>query len=122
MSWKHIHMSTAKAPAAPSSRICEKRKRHITWFNPPFTSNVKSNIGKRFLTLIDQHFPKNHPLHKICNRNTLKLSYSCMDNMAKKSLIMTNQHIRINVTVGSKKNAHCLISVTPRMSYMRPQF
>ena len=61
----------------------QKRKRNITWFNPPYSSNVKSNIGKRFLTLIDQHFPKHHPLHKICNRNTLKLSYSCMDNMAK---------------------------------------
>ena len=61
----------------------QKRKRNITWFNPPYSSNVKSNIGKRFLTIIDQHFPKHHPLHKICNRNTLKLSYSCMDNMAK---------------------------------------
>ena len=28
-----------------------------------------------------QHFPKGHELHKICNRNTLKMSYSCMDNM-----------------------------------------
>ena len=33
--------------------------------------------------LLDRHFPKNHELHKICNRNTIKISYSCMDNMEK---------------------------------------
>ncbi len=58
-----------------------QRKRKITWFNPPYSRHVKTNIGKKFLTLIDQHFPKDHPLHKICNRNTIKISYSCMDNM-----------------------------------------
>ena len=26
-------------------------------------------------------FPPNHPLHKTFNRNTLKLSYSCMPNV-----------------------------------------
>ena len=31
--------------------------------------------------LIDKHFPKSNPLHKILNRNTLKLSYSCMNNV-----------------------------------------
>ena len=59
-----------------------KRKRKITWFNPPYSVHVESNIGKKFLTLLDRHFPKGHELHKVCNRNTVKLSYSCMDNMA----------------------------------------
>ena len=58
-----------------------QRKRRITWFNPPFSQHVKTNIGKKFLNLIDKNFPKENELHKICNRNTLKLSYSCMDNM-----------------------------------------
>ena len=60
-----------------------KRQRKITWFNPPYSVHVKSNIGKSFLTLIEQHFPANHELHRICNKNTLKLSYSCMDNTGK---------------------------------------
>ena len=33
-----------------------------------------------FLSLIDKHFPKDHSLRKIFNRNTIKISYSCMNN------------------------------------------
>ena len=56
-------------------------QRNITWFNPPYSKNVKTNVGKHFLSLINHHFPKSNPLHKIFNRNTLKLSYSCMSNI-----------------------------------------
>ena len=59
------------------------RKRNVTWYNPPFSKNVATNIGRKFLQLVDKHFPKNSTLHKIFNRNTLKVSYSCMDNMGK---------------------------------------
>ena len=31
---------------------------------------------------VKRHFPKENPLHKIFNKNTLKVSYSCMDNVA----------------------------------------
>ena len=58
------------------------RKRNITWFNPPYSQHVQTPIGKKFLQLLDQNFPKQHILHKICNRNTIKLSYSCTDNMS----------------------------------------
>ena len=37
-------------------------------------------IGHKFLSLIDKHFPKDHSLRKIFNRNTIKISYSCMNN------------------------------------------
>ena len=30
---------------------------------------------------MEKHFPENHRYHKIFNRNTVKVSYSCMDNM-----------------------------------------
>ncbi len=33
------------------------------------------------LHVIDKHFPPNHKLHKIFNRNTVKVSYSCMNNV-----------------------------------------
>ena len=56
------------------------RGRKIIWFNPPFSINVKSNIARDFLRLIDKHFPKEHRLNKIFNRNYVKVSYSCMPN------------------------------------------
>ena len=57
------------------------RSRNITWFNPPYSSNVTTDIGHTFLRTITECFPTNHPLRKIFNRNTLKLSYSCMPNI-----------------------------------------
>ena len=57
------------------------RKRQIIWFNPPFNSAVSTNIGKEFFKLLYKHFLEHHKLHEICNRNNVKLSYSCMQNM-----------------------------------------
>ena len=36
------------------------------------------------MQLIKKHFPKDHKLHKIFNKNTLKLSYSSMSNIKTK--------------------------------------
>ena len=66
----------------PTRRNRRQRKRNILWYNPPFDLQVKTNIGKTFLLLIDKHFPPHHRLHKIINRKTVKISYSCMPNMA----------------------------------------
>ena len=41
------------------------------------------NIGKIFIRLINRHFPKFHRLHKIFNRNTVKVSYRCMQRKSK---------------------------------------
>ena len=57
------------------------RSRKITYFNPPFSLNVSTNIGGKFLRLIDEHFPEGHQLRKILNRNTIKISYKCMPNL-----------------------------------------
>ena len=35
-----------------------KRKWNITWFNSPYSKKVKANIGKIFLQLPSNHFPK----------------------------------------------------------------
>ena len=35
-----------------------KRKRNITYFNPPWDSSVQTNIGKAFLKLVTEKFPK----------------------------------------------------------------
>ena len=58
-----------------------KRKRKIIYWNPPYSMNVKTNIGARFLALIDKCFPKDGPLGKAFNRSNLKISYSTCPNM-----------------------------------------
>lgn len=58
-----------------------KRRRNIIWYNPPFSKNTKTNIGKTFLKILDEEFDEKHPLRKIFNRNTVKISYSCMSNI-----------------------------------------
>ena len=51
-----------------------KRSRRIIWYNPPYSKNVATNIGKEFFKLLRLHFPKQHPLHRLFNDNTVKLS------------------------------------------------
>ena len=71
-----VHPSLSTPASKPKSR-----KRKITWYNPLFSKNVKTNIGQSFLKIIDEEFPTSNPLHKIFNRNTLKISYCCMPNI-----------------------------------------
>ena len=61
---------------------------NITWFNPPYSKKVKTNMGRIFLNLIKEHFPPHHKFHKLFNKNTVKISYSCTRNI--KSII--NSH------------------------------
>ena len=58
------------------------RNRRVLWFNPPYSLNVKTHVGAKFLKLIDKHFPPGTPLHPVLNRNTVKVSYKCLPNMA----------------------------------------
>ena len=58
-----------------------RRQRHIIWYNPPYSKSVKTNIAHDFLQLIDKHFPRNNRLHKLFNRHTVRVSYSCSENM-----------------------------------------
>ena len=75
------------------------RKRKILWFTPPFNKQVKTNIGNLFLKLVRRHFPPNHKLHRIFNRNTIKVGYSCTPNMDK---IITNHNKKI---ISKSRNA-----------------
>ena len=56
------------------------RRRRVTYFNPPFSLNVETNVGKEFLTII-KSFPKNNVLSPIINTNTIKVSYRTLQNM-----------------------------------------
>ena len=71
-----------------------QRKRKIIWFNPPYSANVKTNIGRIFFKLLNKHFPKQNPLHKIFNHNTVKISYSCMRNIS--SIISSHNKVLLS--------------------------
>ena len=80
------------------------RKRKIIWFNPPFNNYVANNIGKEFLKLINKHFPPQHKLHKIPNRNSIKISYSCMPNM---KAIITGHNKKLLEKESSQQSKPC---------------
>ena len=62
------------------STITKMTPKMVIWFNPPFSFNVSTNIGKKFFTLLGKHFPKTHQFHKLFNRNNFKVSYSSLRN------------------------------------------
>lgn len=42
---------------------------------------VKMKVGSKFVQFIDKHFFVTCKLHKIFDRNIIKLSYCCMNNV-----------------------------------------
>ena len=83
-----------------------KRTRKVLWFNPPYNKSVKTNVAGKFLKLIDRHFPKGNKLHKLFNRNNVKVSYSCMKNMS--AVIKThNQKITKSTNQKPTRNCNC---------------
>ena len=66
------------------------------------------NLTECFLSLIDVHFPKSNPLHKILNTNTIKLlSYSCKSKA--KTLISNHNKSELNKCKQTdvNKNNYC---------------
>ena len=64
----------------PKESKKRRRCKKVIWFNPPYSTNVRTNIGEKFLKLIDKHF-KHSSLEKHLNRKSIKISYSCMPNI-----------------------------------------
>ena len=88
----------------PKQKQKRKRQRKIIWFNPPFNKNVETDIGRKFIQIIDRNFPREHKLSKIFNRNTLKISYSTTENMAQ----IINKHNKKILSKGTgEKNGGC---------------
>ena len=81
------------------------RDRQVCWFNPPWSANVKTPVGKMFLDLIDRYFPHSHPLHKVFNRNTIKMSYCTCKNL-KAHIDGHNRNI-LHPNVKTKGSCNC---------------
>ena len=93
-------------PRIPTSVNTTKKKSiyEHSMFNLPFSSNVETNKARKFLKLVKKHFSK-HRYHKIFNNNNIKVSYSCMDNMAKLVKKHSDNLLRKNDT--NRQNCNC---------------
>ena len=98
---------SAEKPESSTQKTNQKRRRNVIWFNPPYSKNVRTNVAHKFLALIDKHFPKTSILHKIFNRNSVKVSYFCMPN-AKSTISNHNRRVlNNNVTTINEKTCNC---------------
>lgn len=105
---ENIQFLESRKEKASTARKRRQRSRKVIWFNPPYSRNVKTCVGKKFLKLVNKHFPKGSNLSKIFNRSTLKVSYSCMANVA--TILKThNKHVlrRTELTSPSKPQKLC---------------
>ena len=75
------HQLSFNPPIPPTTKKNKSRKREVTWFNPPWNDSVKTNVGKKFLRILDTSFSHDNPLKKLVKRSTIKISYKCMPNM-----------------------------------------
>jgi hypothetical protein len=102
----YVHKLQFEPETNPSNRK-RNRGRKIIYFNPPFSANVETKIGAKFLKLISTYFPKDNPLHKIFNRNTVKISYRTVVYEAKVTRLDNSEtEIYTGVTAGTFKQRY----------------
>ena len=75
-----LKFTTPQQQSPESATNKRKRQRNMIWFNPPFSKNVQTNLGREFRNLIENYFPPNRKLRSLFHKNNVKLSYSCSPN------------------------------------------
>ena len=70
-----------------------------------YSCNVATNFRKKFLLLIDKHFPKGHKLTKVFNGNTVKLSYRSMTTFV--SIINSHNKKILNENIAKPTSTSC---------------
>ena len=68
--------------------------------------NVKTNVAKKYLTLLDKCFPKSHKFHKLFNRNNVKVSYSCLPNISN-IIALHNRKVLSNTNNNQDPKCNC---------------
>ena len=120
--WKTVAVIIALFTDNFNIFIQKKNQKKCICFNPPFSTNVKTNIGKILFKLLRKHFPKTNKLHKIFNKNAVKISYSWVRNMG---LILAHSH-RLLTPNNSSFGCNCITKsncplketcLTPKMIY-----
>ena len=96
--------------SAPTLRNTRRnRARNVLWYNPPYSKNVETNVARTFLYLVGKHFPVGHRYRKIFNKNNLKVSYGCMDNIDR---IIKSHNAKIGRPVEQPEPCNCQASRT----------
>ena len=118
----HQHKLKFEEPATSTRKF--NRKRNITWFTPPFSLNVKTNVGAKTLRIIDTCFPKENKLSEIINRNTFKVSYSTMPSfkqvISKHNIKTSNQDRPITAEQRDLTGCNCRKMVCPMRGECKP--
>ena len=83
----------------------KKRSRKVCWFNPPFSNEVATNLSKLFNSLVKKHFKPGTLMGKLFNKNNLKLSYSCCQNIG--SIINKHNRKLLNPNKNDEKTEEC---------------
>jgi hypothetical protein len=76
--------------------------------------NIRTNVGKEFLDLLDKHFPRGNPLHKIVNRNTVKISYRCLPNMGQRLATHNSKVLKSVLDPVPKPQPYCNCQITKK--------
>ena len=53
----------------------------MTYFHPLYCNSVKTRLWKIFRSLVSKHFNKDHKFYKIFNKNSIKISNSCLSKV-----------------------------------------
>ena len=89
-------------PTIAKGKRKRSRKRDIIWYTPPFSINVKTRIGGSLFDTLNKHFPKGSELHKLFNKNTIKISYSYLPNFD--AILKGINNNKINATMTKTDN------------------
>ena len=102
----NIQLSFNPPQTTPPKRGKKSRTKEVTWFNPPWNDGVKTNVGKRFLRILDTSFTNDNPLKKLLKRSTVKIGYKCMPNMGTLVSSHNNKLLRRN-TIQPAQGCNC---------------
>ena len=66
--------------ALVSGHVKQQRHHNIIWFNLPYSRAVITNVAKKFLQLLDLHFPPSSNFRKIFNNNAQHRMWEILSN------------------------------------------
>ena len=61
----------AEKPESSTQKTKQKRRKNVIWINPNYNKNVRTNVARKLLALIDKHFPKTVTLNYFTDKHQL---------------------------------------------------
>ena len=99
----------------------KNKNRRVIWFNMQFCRLTNFNIGKYFLNLLDRHLNRDNPLRTSFDRNSVKISYSCANNMHSILSNNNNHNRRLLVELNRNSRRHSKVSCNSRRKQECPR-